>query len=156
FALVMISSQQSLAQGPENVLLIVNETSAASVEIGDYYAAKRSIPRENILRLRPNAGETIERADYERQIEGPIANWLMRNFAQDRILYIVLTKGIPLRISGTGGQDGTVASVDSELTLIYRRLAGPTVQIAGRTNNPYFRGDSPGSPKQFTHEVYDI
>jgi uncharacterized protein (TIGR03790 family) len=156
FALVVISSQQSLAQGPENVLLIVNETSAASVEIGDYYAAKRSIPRENILRLRLTAGEAIERADYERQIEGPIANWLMRNFAQDRILYIVVTKGIPLRISGTGGQDGTVASVDSELTLIYRKLAGPTVQIAGRTNNPYFRGDSSGSPKLFTHEDYDI
>jgi len=57
---------------------------------------------------------------------------LTGNFAQDRILYIVLTKGIPLRVNGTSGQDGTIASVDSELTLLYRKLVqGQGIPLAG-------------------------
>src|SRR5205085_11105375 len=95
--------------------------------------------------------------DFERQIEGPLANWLGVNFAQDRILYIVLTKGIPLRVSGTSGQDGTIAAVDSELTLLYRKMTGQPVQAPGRINNPFFLGDAPVSRGQsFTHENYDI
>lgn len=99
---------------------------------------------------------SIERTDYERQLEGPIENWLTRNFAQDRILYILFTKGVPLRISGTAGQDGTVASVDSELTLAYRKMTGVPVTAAGRVNNPYFLGDCSWRTRSFTHEYYDI
>src|SRR5215471_21531292 len=144
------------AQSSANVLLIVNESSLASIEIGTYYTQKRAIPGENVLRLKLNPSESIERADYERQIEGPIATWLARNFTQDRILYIVLTKDIPLRVSGTAGQDGTVASVDSELTLLYRKMTGQAVPPAGRVNNPYFLGEGSTRTRPFTHQNYDI
>jgi uncharacterized protein (TIGR03790 family) len=156
FSFVIAACNEAVAQSPANALVIINEASPASVEIGNYYAEKRAIARENVLRVRLNPAESIERPEYERQIEVPIANWLTRNFAQDRILYIVLTKGIPLRISGTAGQDGTVASVDSELALLYRKMTGQPVQAAGRINNPYFNGDRTGTPPPFTHENYDI
>ena len=58
---------------------------------------------------------------YARQIEQPIWACIASLRAHDRILYIVLTKDVPIRISGTGGRSGTNASVDSELTLLYRR-----------------------------------
>src|SRR5215510_13727938 len=154
--ILAFSEAMVFAQSSANVLLIVNESSLASVEIGTYYTQKRAIPGENILRLKLNPSESIERADYERQIEGPIATWLARNFAQDRILYIVLTKDIPLRVSGSAGQDGTIASVDSELTLLYRKMTGQAVAAAGRINNPYFLGDSTTRTKPFTHENQDI
>ena len=76
------------------------------------------------------------------QIQAPIADWIRKNSAQDRILYIVLTKGIPLRVKGTSGRDGTMASVDSELTLLYRRLTGAEPPLAGPLANPYFLGDA--------------
>ena len=156
FAL-LLPAAQLLAQSPENILLILNESSPVSLDVGQYYAEKRGIPRDNILRLKAPADDAIDRTVYERQIEGPIAGWLYRNFAQDRILYIVLTKGIPLRISGTSGADGTVASVDSELTLLYRKMAGQAVPPAGRVENPYFKGNAPNSlPGMFTHEAVDI
>jgi uncharacterized protein (TIGR03790 family) len=144
------------AQSSANLLVIINEASPASIEIGSYYAQKRRVPPENIIRLRFDPSESIERVDYERQIEAPIGNWLTRNFAQDRILYIVLTKGIPLRINGTAGQDGTIASVDSELTLLYRKLTGVAAPAAGRINNPYFLGEGAPRTKPFAHENYDI
>ena len=65
---------------------------------------------------------------------------LRRAGLQDRILYLVLTKGVPIRIDGTGEVNGTVASVDSELTLLYRRMTGEDVAVPGRVNNPYFLG----------------
>src|SRR5512146_641555 len=108
-----------LAQTAENVLVVLNEASPISMDIGMYYGQKRGIPQTNLLRIKTTADENISREDFERQIDAPIANWLTRNFAQDRILYIVLTKGIPIRVTGTTGQDGTVASVDSEITLLY-------------------------------------
>src|SRR5262245_51180841 len=95
----LVASLEATAQSPSNAIVVINEASPASIEIGNYYAQKRAIPAENVLRLRTAVGEGIERQDYERQIEAPLGVWLTRNAAQDRILYIVLTKGIPLRIN---------------------------------------------------------
>ena len=145
------------AQTAENVLVVMNEASPVSLDIGLYYAQKRGIPQSNLLRLKISAGESITREDFDRQINSPIAAWLQRNFAQDRILYIVLTKGIPIRINGTSGKDGTVCSVDSELTLLYRRLVGQQVPPAGPVKNPYFLDEAPlAQAKQFSHTDHDI
>ena len=145
------------AQTAENILLVVNESSPASQQIGDYYARKRSIPSSQVLRLRPPVSEEIDRATFTRTIETPIAEWLLKHSAQDRILYIVLTKDVPLRVSGSDGQAGTVAAVDSELTLLYRKLIGRPVVAPGHVPNPYYaaQGFQP-SLKYFTHAVADI
>jgi uncharacterized protein (TIGR03790 family) len=155
--LLFLPAARLFAQSAENILLVTNESSPISLEIGQYYAEKRGIPRDNILRLRTTTDDSIDRGAYERQIENPLYVWLTRNFAQDRILYIVLTKGIPLRISGTSGQDGTVASVDSELTLLYRKMSGRTVPTAGRVANPYFQANMENMRTNiFSHESFDI
>jgi uncharacterized protein (TIGR03790 family) len=148
---------EGFSQTAGNVLLVLNESSPLSLDIGQYYAQKRGVPAANILRLKTTLEETIARTDYERQIEFPIAGWLARNSAQDRILYIVLTKNFPLRIAGSSGPDGTIASVDSELTLLYRRMIGQGTPPPGRIANPYFARETPPSQaRRFTHEHYDM
>jgi uncharacterized protein (TIGR03790 family) len=155
--LLSIITPPLFPQSAENVLLVLNETSPISLDIGQYYAQKRGVPAANVLKLKTTAEEGITRNDFAQQIEAPIATWLARNSAQDRILYIVLTKGIPLRVEGTSAQDGTIASVDSELTLLYRKMTGQPVDSRGRINNPYFLGESPVSEaRRFTHEMRDI
>jgi uncharacterized protein (TIGR03790 family) len=156
--LIFLCSTPLLAQTADNVLLVLNEASSVSMNVGAYYAQKRGIPQSNILRVKTTADDNISREDFERQIDSPIASWLARNSAQDRILYIVLTKGVPLRVTGTSGKEATTASVDSELTILYRKLiAGQGLPPAGPINNPYFLGETPISQaKQFTHEDQDI
>jgi uncharacterized protein (TIGR03790 family) len=145
------------SQTAENVLLVLNEASSVSMDVGMYYAQKRGIPQANILRLKTPTDDAISPEDFDRLIHAPIGAWLARNFAQDRILYIVLTKGIPLRITGTPGKDGTVSSVDSELTLLYRRLLGIAVPPAGPVKNPYFLDESPlAQAKPFSHAEQDV
>ena len=108
--------------------------------------------RADIVHLTAPVTDGVTREVYEAAIQQPIAAWLAKHLLQDQILYIVLTKGVPLRIDGTGGQDGTVASVDSELTLLYRRMTGVT-RLSGRDAStiPTILGDKPLSEaRRFT------
>jgi len=142
-----------------NVLVVVNGSSADSVRIGEYYAKKRAVPEDQILRLTdlpPDPTDGIDRPVFERAISAPVAAWLARNQAQDRILFIVLTKGIPLRING-GSVPSSAASVDSELSVLYLRMTGAKVESAGPLPNPYFLGDRPLSEaKPFTREAFSL
>lgn len=142
-ALSLVSPVGVSAQTADNVLVVVNADSPVSVEIGDYYAQKRGIPTNQLLRIKTPSGESLPREDYVSSIEAPIGAWLLRHSLQDQILYIVLTKGVPLRIVGSGGRDGTVSSVDSELTLLYRKLLGHLPSVIGTVDNPLFLGDRP-------------
>ena len=155
--LAVISAPPAFAQTAENVMIVINEASPDSVQIGEHYVAKRKIPAENIVRLRTVLTDDVDRAAYEYSIERPISQTLTRNAAQDQITYFVLTKGIPLRVRGTGGLDGSVASVDSELTLLYRKLIGLPIPPAGKVPNPYFLGDRlPSEARRFVHRTHDI
>jgi uncharacterized protein (TIGR03790 family) len=157
-AALAFTASPALAQSGDNVLLVVNESSAESGRIAEAYARTRGVPQTQLLRITVDAAaDEIERAVFDAQIQAPIAEWIRRNSAQDRILFIVLTKGIPLRIKGTSGRGGTLASVDSELTLLYRRLAGTDAPLSGPLANPYFLGDTAIARAQmFSHQAYDI
>jgi uncharacterized protein (TIGR03790 family) len=146
------------AQSGANVLLVANAGSPDSLRLAEAYARTRSVPREHLVSVALDPGvEEVDRGVYERQIESPVAQWLTRNSAQDRILYIVLMKGVPLRIKGTPGRSGTTASVDSELTLLYRRLTGASPIVAGSIANPYYLGDRDlALAKPFTRADNDI
>ena len=84
------------AQTAENVAVVINEASAESRQIGEYYIKARGIPAANVIRLKTTTEESIQPAAYTATIQAPIAAALLRNNLFDRILYIVLTKGVPL------------------------------------------------------------
>jgi uncharacterized protein (TIGR03790 family) len=151
------SASPALAQDGANVLVVVNTASAVAAPIAARYIRARAIAADDMVRLTTATSEEIDRAQYERQIERPIAEWITSHAAQDRILYIVLIKGVPLRIAGTTGRQGTLASVDSELTLLYRRLVGLRTPVIGPIANGYFRGSrSLAESKLFSHADHDV
>jgi uncharacterized protein (TIGR03790 family) len=145
------------AQTGANVLLVINGMSAASETVGRQYAAQRGVPQDNVCTIRVPVGEAVSRATYRAQIDLPIWRCIATTQAHDRILYIVLTKDVPIRITGTDGRTGTASSVDSELTLLYRRGTGQQTPVTGFVPNPYFAAATPiESLKPFTHESQDI
>jgi uncharacterized protein (TIGR03790 family) len=117
------------AQTGANVLVVINHASSASEAIGHQYAERRGVPKHNLCVLQLPLDESVNREVYDAQIEQPIWACIANRQAQDRILYIVLTKHVPIRISGTSGRSGTNASVDSELTLPYRRRTRESVPV---------------------------
>lgn len=140
------------AAGPENVLLVVNGSSAASGQIAAYYTQRRGIPSRNICVIRTTEQEEIARPVYEEQIARPVKSCLTSRNLTESVLYLVTTLGVPLRIAGTGGENGTVAAVDSELTLLYNDIKQGSHPLAGRMTNPLFR--RPDYP--FGHPLFPI
>jgi uncharacterized protein (TIGR03790 family) len=135
------SGVELFAQGPDNVLIVINDNSALSREIGEYYARRRGVPGKNICRIRTTQNESIARGDYNREIATPIANFLVKNQLVESILYMVTTAGVPLRVLRTSGEGMTTdnAAVDSELTLLYMDIhTGRPHALPGSIPNRFF------------------
>ena len=152
-AVLVAAAVQSLAQTPDQVLVVVNDKSRVSREIGEYYLHKRDIPLANLCTIKTEPVELINREVYNQEIDKTIGKFLLRQHLVDKISYIVLTSGVPLGIKGDGdGLQSEASSVDSELTLLYKRLHGVVTPLAGPIENPFFRQrDTP-----FRHPLFPI
>jgi uncharacterized protein (TIGR03790 family) len=138
-AVLVLAQQTIAAQGVANVLLVVNDASRLSRDIGQYYASRRGVPAKNICHIRTAEKEEIQRSEYDREIAGAIGACLKRNQLTEQVLYLVTTAGVPLKIPGSGEMTGDYAAVDSELTLLYTDLKqGKGHPIAGPLLNPFF------------------
>lgn len=133
------------ARTANRVLIVVNRKSDVSLKAGLYYMGQRAIPAENIVFLECPDNETVGRVTFDRTIRVPIARHLIHHRLVDQILYIVTTKGVPLKIEGSGGglAEALQASVDSELTLLYWEIKHRRSSrlLRGALHNPYFNAD---------------
>jgi len=121
------------------VLVVVNDASPLSRDIGEYYVQRRSIPMGNVCHIRTTREEEIDRAAYSSQVAKPIADCLQTRKLVEQILYVVTTAGVPLRIAGKDGVTGDLAAVDSELTLLYYDMHNKTPHpLDGPFPNPFF------------------
>jgi uncharacterized protein (TIGR03790 family) len=79
------------------VLVVVNERSEESLEIGQRYLRARGIPDANVCRLGTSTAFTVSKATYQAEIETPIGDCIASGPLGDRIDYLVLTRGLPIR-----------------------------------------------------------
>ena len=133
-------SSPSWAAKPANVLVIINENSAASREIGAYYAAKRRIPARNVLRIKCPAEEIIKTYLYKSLVEKPVKEYLEKKGLKDSVDYLVLTKGVPIKLSNYMSLDSVLMSMDLGLEGEPAKIGVP---------NPYF-----GEKGSFSHKKY--
>jgi len=153
-ALLLLLALPLFAQTGENVLLVANRSSALSKQIADYYRPLRDVPIENVCHLDSTTDEEISWTTFQKDIEIPIGKCLTNSGLGEKVLYIVLTADIPLRIAGSAGpiEEAEQGSVDSELTLLYQKLKGSKFVRKGTVNNPFFgKADAP-----FRHPNYPI
>lgn len=84
--------------GPLNVLVVVNDESLESLELGHYYREKRSIPEANMVHIRTAINYSIDTATYSNQIRNPVMNYIASSGLSNQIDYIVFSKDIPYRV----------------------------------------------------------
>jgi len=139
------------AQTGQQVLLVVNGSDPVSRQVADYYRPRRSVPLKNVCVLQSDLGEEITWEAYVVRVERPIADCLRKNGLSEKILYIVLAMGAPLKIQGGGSHlTAEYASVDSELTLLYGKMKGATFVRQGTVPNPFFgQRDAPFQHPRF-------
>ena len=150
---------------PAEVLLVYNANSPISMAVAKDYAAKRGVTKTVVIRCADSAvssdNETISLANYAGQIAAPIVSYLKQH---PEINFIVLTKGVPIRIDGgiTGSRDiGSTGnyhpSVDSYLAAIdypnFKDAVKINITGSGATGfgwlNRYWKAETPFSHAQF-------
>lgn len=151
----LASLSQSVAAADARVLVLANAKHPWSVRLAKTYLATRGLSEEQLLTVEVASDAVVPRAVYQQSIERPVVERLLRTETLDRTVFVVLAPGFPLRIAGSPGRNGSGASVDSELALLYRRLTGAVTPLAGGVSNPYFH---PGSAADaaFDRAKYDI
>jgi len=139
FALIFASAALAFCQSAENVLVVVNQASPLSGQIAEYYVLRRHIPPANVCRVSIQPNEEISRDDYQSRIADPVAAFLRAHHLEENILYIVTTAGLPLRVRGHGAALlSEIASVDSELALLYSDMHGHPHNAPSGIPNPFF------------------
>ncbi|MDR2982858.1 MAG: TIGR03790 family protein, partial [Puniceicoccales bacterium] len=152
---------------PENVVVVVNRDDIDSLEIARHYIKARNIPEKNLIEMSLSHNEEITWEVFQRTIWNPLLKELIKRewltgtvkpdpdkagrqrlvVGENKIGYLVLCRGVPLRIANSAEvleQEAlrnineafavTTASVDSELTL----LAHPDSTATALVQNPSF------------------
>jgi uncharacterized protein (TIGR03790 family) len=149
--LLLLAAPAARAQSGDQVLLVVNRRSQESLQVAEYYRPRRSVPVSNVCYLSTSTDEEISWETYLGQIELPVAACLAEGGKRDKILYIATTLGVPLKVTGGGsGAMAEWASVDSELALLYGKMAGAKFSRMGTVVNPFFmQRDAPFQHPRF-------
>jgi uncharacterized protein (TIGR03790 family) len=125
-------------------MLVENSQDPISIDIGDTYQDRRTLPADNVVRINVTQEEEISYDDFKTTILTPIRDMLTN---MPNIKYIVLTKGIPIRLSDKNGfsVDGQIACAlmkDADLD-----KANENAEVG--LPNPYYKQDAHFTVKKY-------
>lgn len=140
--IILMTSTAAWCAGPKNVLVIVNDKSLASRIIGAYYASKRKIPAKNVYHIKCDPAELTPTETYRNQIQKPVKEYLAKTGLNKTVDYLVLTKGVPMRLYGGW-------SVDSALMCMDQPTSFEKLKV--HAMNPYY-----SKSEHFSHKKYGI
>ncbi|NCA87173.1 MAG: TIGR03790 family protein [Clostridia bacterium] len=127
----------------DDVGVIVNDNSPASLAIGEYFMQARNIPPQNIIHIQTLTDEVIDTTEF-RNIQYQIKNYILQNQLQDQLHYLVTTKGVPFNIVvdscsiGPPHSWSKCSTVESELTLLLSADSTRIIQI-GHVQNAWYK-----------------
>src|SRR5512141_632375 len=83
-----------------NVVVVVNQNSTNSVQLGNYYCEKRQVPPQNLLRA-SWAGGNIgwQKSDLQSVILTPLLSLLSARQLTNQIDYVLLCMDFPYRVA---------------------------------------------------------
>ena len=101
---VGIADQQVKAEG-ENLILVVNSSSADSLAVANHYIKLRNIPPLNVVyidsfKILPNMdGESAHVKYFESQVLKPVLEAIDKRGLRPQVQYIVYSAGFPTRVT---------------------------------------------------------
>jgi uncharacterized protein (TIGR03790 family) len=94
-----------------NVIVVVNQNSTNSVQLGNDYCQQRGVPPQNVLRMTgwTDGAVAWSRSDFETRLRNPLLTMLANRGLTNQVAYVLLSMDIPYRIDDTGGQNSTTS-----------------------------------------------
>lgn len=163
-ALPLLAAGDGLAA---RIVILANSSDPESVQLAEFYAAKRAVPRRNIVALPMPEAETLSWREFIDRIYVPVQGELYNRgwldgttskltdrlgrrryaFAGHHISYLVVCRGVPLRIKNdsalldeaTGLKVGRLRyKNEAAVDSELSLLAQSGYEITGTTPNPFF------------------
>jgi uncharacterized protein (TIGR03790 family) len=95
-----------------NVVVVVNQNSTNSVQLGNYYCERRGVPPQNLLRINWIGGNTSwSRSDFETYLLNPLVAMLSGRGLTNQVDYVVLSMDIPYQVTAVDGINSTTAAL---------------------------------------------
>lgn len=95
-----------------NVAVVVNPSSADSIELGNYYCERRQVPAENVIRMAWSGGNTTwTRSEFQTLLLDPLLAALSQRQLTNQIRYVVLSMDIPFAVSENGRVNSTTSTL---------------------------------------------
>jgi uncharacterized protein (TIGR03790 family) len=94
-----------------NTVVVVNQNSTNSLELGNYYCASRQVPPNNLLRISwPGPNTAWTSSDFQADLLQPLLNLLATGQLTNQVDYVVLSMDIPFQtLNGTNLNSTTSA-----------------------------------------------
>jgi uncharacterized protein (TIGR03790 family) len=113
-----------------NTVVIVNQTSSNSCELGNYYCEQRQVPPQNVLYINWSGGNTQWTSnDFQTNLVTPLLNMLAESQLTNQIDYVVLSMDIPFQTSFGSNVNSTTSA------LFYGSRQGDGSDPLGVTNS---------------------
>jgi uncharacterized protein (TIGR03790 family) len=120
-----------------NVVVIVNQSSRNSLQLGNYYCERRQVPPENVLRINWSGANTDwTLSDFTTNLFNPLLAMLANRQLTNQIDYVVLSMDIPYQV--TSPESYAVNSTTSALFYGFKpETNGAACSVASGSTNLY-------------------
>jgi uncharacterized protein (TIGR03790 family) len=132
-----------------NVIVVVNQNSTNSVQLGNDYCEQRGVPPQNLLRLTGWTGGAIQwsPADFQTRLRDPLLAMIARRGLTNQAQFVLLSMDIPYRVADDTGQNSTTAALFYGFkTNTASPVAGyPSCSLPNASSNSYAYSEMPFS-----------
>lgn len=96
-----------------NVVVVVNQNSTNSVQLGNDYCEQRGVPPQNLLRMTGWTGGSIEWSpgDFQTYLLNPLLAMIASRGLTNQAQFVLLSMDIPYRVTDDTGQNSTTAAL---------------------------------------------
>jgi uncharacterized protein (TIGR03790 family) len=96
-----------------NVIVVVNQNSTNSVQLGNDYCEQRGVPPQNVYRMTGWTGGTINWSvsDFESKLRDPLLAMIAARNLSNQISFVLLSMDIPYRVTDNSGVNSTTSAL---------------------------------------------
>src|SRR5579862_16763 len=83
-----------------NVIVVVNQNSTNSLQLGNDYCEKRGVPPQNLFRMTNWTGGSVTwlQSEFEGYLRDPLLTMLNSSGLTNQVQYVLLSMDIPYRV----------------------------------------------------------
>jgi uncharacterized protein (TIGR03790 family) len=96
-----------------NVIVVVNQNSTNSLQLGNDYCEQRGVPPQNVLRMTGWTGGTIEwsQTSFETYLRDPLLAMLASRGLTNQAAFVLLSMDIPYNVQDSGSSNSTTSAL---------------------------------------------